>query len=300
MNILIAGSTGLVGGDIALKLKQKGHHVFALARGGNSNPKSQRLRAAGVEIFEGDLTQPETLFAVCRGAEVVITTATSMPTAANDDLRRVDRDGSLALIDAAERQGVRRFIYTSYSGNIEQDCPLRDAKRECEARLLSGSMEAVILRPSYFMEVWLSPALGFEPANGRARIYGSGNERVSFISAFDVADFAVAATTRQYQQKSSILEMGGPEALSQRDVVLLFEQALGKEINTESVPVDVLRGQHQSSDPLQKTFAALMLGYAQGDIVRDALSNALSHGVVLTSVADYAAGFHARAASARM
>jgi uncharacterized protein YbjT (DUF2867 family) len=298
VNILIVGATGFVGGDIALKLKREGHHVSALVRGGSRHSGSRKLQDAGIEIVEGDLTKHETLASSCHGAEIVITTATSMPTGADDGLRRVDSEGTLALIDAAGRQGTRRFVYTSYSGNIEEDCPLRTAKRDCEARLQASGMEAIVLRPSYFMEVWLSPALGFDPVNGRAQIYGSGDAKVSFISAFDVADFAVAAAVKSYQQKNIVLELGGPQPLSQLDSLLLFEQALGKKIEANHIPVDALRAQHQSVDPLQKTFGALMLGYASGDVILDAEANAQAHGVSLTSVADYAAGFHARAAAA--
>jgi NADH dehydrogenase len=298
MVILVAGSTGFVGADIALKLKQRGHNVLALARGGRLHPKSQRLLDAGVEVLDGDLTRPDTLLAACSGVETVVTTATSMPSGADDGLHRVDHNGTLALVDAAERQGVRRFIYTSYSGNIQEDCPLGTAKRDCETRLLTGPMEAVILRPSYFMEAWLSPALGFDPLGGSARICGSGEARVSYISAFDVADFAVAAAAKTYPQKNVVLEMGGPQPLSQLEAVLLFEQALGKEIKLDHIPVEALRAQHQSSDPLQKTFAALMLSYAAGDVIDDAISNALLHGIKLSSVADYASRFHANAAVA--
>jgi len=297
MVILIAGSTGLVGGHAALKLKERGHRVLALARGDRFHPKSGRLLDAGIEVLDGDFTRPDSLFAACSGVEEVVTTATSMPSGADEGLRRVDHEGTLSLIGAATRQGVRRFVYTSYSGNIQEACALSTAKRDCETRLLSGPMEAVILRPSYFMEAWLSPALGFDPAGGAARICGSGEAKVSYISAFDVADFAVAATTKIYPQKNVVLEMGGPEPLSQLDAVFLFEQALGKEIKPDHVAVEVLRAQQQSSDPLQRTFAALMLGYANGDIVKDAASSAQAHGIRLASVAEYAAGFHARAAA---
>jgi uncharacterized protein YbjT (DUF2867 family) len=297
MVILIAGSTGVVGAEVALKLQQRGHTVLALARRGCLNPKAQRLLGAGIKVLEGDLTRPDTLLSACSGVEAVVTTATSMPGGTDDGLRRVDREGSLALIDAAARQGVRRFVYTSYSGNIQEDCALTTAKRDCETRLLSSAMETIILRPSYFMEMWLSPALGFDPQRGCARICGSGEAKVSYISAFDVADFAVAATTKAYPQKNAVLEMGGPKPLSQLDAVLIFEQALGKEIKVEHVPVEALRAQHQSLDPLQKTFAALMLNYAQGDIVQDAVNTAEAHGIELGSVSDYASGYHARAAA---
>jgi len=217
-----------------------------------------------------------------------------MPHGRDDGLRRVHREGVLALIDAAERSGVPKFVYTSYSGNIRLDCPLETAKRGCENRLRAGSMEAVILRPSYFMESWLSPALGFDPAKGSARIYGTGEAKVSYISAFDVVEFAVVAAAEGARLKTgaTILEMGGPEALSQLDAVRIFEQAFNKKIELTFVPVEALEEQHRSSeDPLQKTFAALMLGYAKGDLIPESLGNAQKYGIRLRSVADYARPF---------
>jgi uncharacterized protein YbjT (DUF2867 family) len=183
MPILVAGSTGFVGGEVALRLAQRKLQTRALIRGGAAHPKANRLQDAGIEIVNGDLTLPETLDAACRGIDTVVSTVTSMPSGANDGLRRVDHDGTLALIAAAERAGVKKFVYISYSGNIREESPLETAKRDCENRLLKGPMQAVILRPSYFMEVWLSPALGFDPRSGSARIYGSGEAKVSFISA---------------------------------------------------------------------------------------------------------------------
>ena len=298
MIVLVVGSTGLVGGNVALQLQREGHQVLAFCRDGRKNPKVQPLLQAGIKLVEGDLTDPESLRAACSGVETVITTATSMPSGANDGLRRVDRDGTLSLIDAAVHQNVRRFIYTSYSGNIEEGCLLKVAKRDCEAALFASPIQTVILRPSFFMEVWLSPALGFDPVAGTVRIYGSGREKVSYVSAFDVASFAAAAVTRRYPEEKTILEIGGPEPQSQLDATLLFEQALGKEIKTEYISLESLQAQLQSADPLQKTFAALALNYAQGDVVADAVAHAKAHQLNLTSVSDYASGFHARAAVA--
>jgi uncharacterized protein YbjT (DUF2867 family) len=291
MSFLVVGSTGFVGGEIVRRLQQRDQTTRALVRGGASHPKAQSLSDAGAEIVDGDLTRPETLDRACRDVDAVITTATAMPSGANDGLRRVDHQGTLALISAAERAGVKKFIYTSYSGNIREDSPLETAKRACEGRLLQSHMRAVILRPSYFMEMWLSPMLGFDPLKGAVRIYGTGEAKINYVSAFDVAEFAVAAALKDRDGRNGLLEMGGPEALSQLDAVGIFEQMFGKIIKLEYLPVEALEQQHHSSDPLQKTFAALMLGYANGDVVSGARSLADQYGVRLRSVADYAHGF---------
>src|SRR5690242_726989 len=297
MTILVVGATGFVGQIAALKLRERGNQVRGLVRGGVAHPKAKHLQAAAIAIVEGDLTRPETLAGACNGIETVVCTATSMPAAANDGLRRVDLEGTLALMEAAERAGVQRFIYTSYSGNLRFDSPLETAKRSCEDRLLKARMQAIILRPSYFMEMWLSPALGFDPEKGSARIYGSGEAKSSYISAFDVAEVAAAAAVKKVDRRQTILEMGGPEAVSQLDAVRIFEQALHKKIVVEHIAWEALQQQHRAAtDPLQKTFAALMLGYAQGDVIAGARETAEQYGVRLRSVTEYATGFRAERA----
>jgi NADH dehydrogenase len=285
---LVVGATGLVGQQVALSLRQRGRPVRAMVRGGKNHEKAKPLLSAGIDIVDADLTKHQTLQSACTDIETVVCTATSMPHGLEDGLRRVDQQGVLALIENAERTGVRHFIYTSYSGNIREESPLETAKRSCENRLLSGRMPATILRPSYFSEVWLSPALGFDPANGRARIYGTGDQKISYISLNDVAAFAVAAAEKP-PQKSVVLEMGGPEPLSQLDAVRIFEGIFGRKIDVERVPVGALEEQHRSSEPLQKTFAALMLAYAKGDAIPGSVETARHYGVKLRSVFDLAA-----------
>lgn len=289
---LVVGATGFVGKRIAQRLREEGRSVRAMVRGGAQRPEAKPFSDAGIEIVDADLVRPETLAPACRDIETVVCTATSMPHGRDDGLRRVDREGVLALIEAAQHAGVKKFIYTSYSGNLRVESPLETAKRDCENRLLSSTPpgRAVILRPSYFTEVWLSPMLGFDPAKAFARIYGSGQAKVSYISALDVAEFAVAATRGTASGKEAI-EMGGPEAISQLDAVRLFEETLGKRFRLEFVPLAALEEQHRSADPLQKTFAALMLGYARGDAIPESRVNAERFGVPLHSVADYARTF---------
>jgi uncharacterized protein YbjT (DUF2867 family) len=208
MSILMVGGSGRVGKEAALGLANRSLKVRALLRGGGEHSKSAELMVAGVEVIDGDLGKAESLRTAAKGIDTVICSATSMPSCADDGLRRVDHEGTLALIEAAEREGVKRFMYISYSGNIRFDSPLEVAKRDCEDRLKRSKMQAVILRPSFFMEVWLSPMLGFDPANGTVRIYGPGTGKISFVSSSNVADFVVAVASSDWSEKSAVLELG--------------------------------------------------------------------------------------------
>src|SRR5260221_1704860 len=116
------------------------------------------------------------------------------------------------------------------------------------------------------MEVWLSPVVGFDYPNSQACIYGSGQQPISWISYVEAARFAVMAVNEP--ARNAILELGGPDQLSPNDVVRIFEQSSGKAFQVEYVPVAALEGQKATaSDPLQQSFAGLMLNYAQGDAI---------------------------------
>jgi uncharacterized protein YbjT (DUF2867 family) len=285
---LIIGATGLVGGTIANQLRGRGEDVRAMLRGGTGHPKSASLTRSGISVVAGDLGDWPAMEAACRGSDTVVCTVSAMPAAGGDALQRVDRDGVLALIDAAERMGVRRFVYTSFSGNIETDSPLRSAKRACEARLARSGMESVVLRPSYFMQVWLEPQLGFDAAAARARVFGDGTAPISYVSAMDVAAFGAAAATAPGKLRD-VVQIGGPEAVPQLGVVALFERLSGRRFAVEHVPLAALQAQHQTADPLQKSFAALMIGCGLGDAIPEARDNARRYGVTLTSLEEYAA-----------
>jgi len=287
---LVVGATGLVGGAVTRQLRDRACDVRALVRGGAGHPGAMLLAKDGVDVVAGDLGDPLAVAGACKGVDTVICTATSMPAAGGDALRRVDHDGVLDLIAAAERAGVRRFVYTSFSDNIRVDSPLTRAKRACEARLAESPMESVILQPSFFMEVWLGPHLGFDMAGATARIYGDGTAGVSYVSALDVAAFAASAATAPGEPRD-VVQVGGPEPVPLLGVVAIFERTLGRSITLEHIPIDALELQHRSSDPLQKTFAALMIAYALGDPVAKARQTADNYGVPLMTIENYAMGF---------
>jgi len=130
-------------------------------------------------------------------------------------------------------------------------------------RMLRGSgLTHTILQPTYFAEVWLSPAVGFDHPNRKAVIYGTGENPISWISFLDVARFAVASLDNPVARNAT-LELGGPQGISPSNVIKIFEQAGGKPFEVTHVPVEALQGQLAgATDPMQRSFAGLMLSYA--------------------------------------
>lgn len=288
--ILVVGSTGLVGSEICRKISEQKRPVRALVRISSDTSKKDGLRSMGVELVEGDLLLPDTLSRTLDGVDTVIATASSMPFSyvpGENDIRHLDMDGMLALIEEARRAGVNRFIYTSFSAHIDLDFPLNQAKRAVEDRLIHSGMTYTILRPSYFMEVWLSPATGFDFQHTSVQIRGEGTEPVSYISYHDVATLAVECIDHP-AAVNTILELGGPEEISPLDAVHVFETVAGKPFEIETVSEEeLLRRMHEAPDPMQQSFAGLMACVAHGDPIDMTVTAERFH-IDLKTVREYA------------
>ena len=265
--ILVAGATGYLGTEICRLLRERDADVRALVRRTSAAEKVEGLRALGVELVTGDLKDPRSLDRACRGVDTVISTASvTLSRQPDDTIQRVDQDGQIALVDAARANGVERYLFVSFSGNLDLECALHTAKRAVEKAVRQSGMTYTILRPSFFAEVWLSPALGFDVANGRARIFGTGDQRMSWISLADVARVTVESIDHP-AARNAVFELGG-EPVSPNELVQEVERRTGRPMQVERIPVDALQAQRaQTTEPLEHSMATLCLGYARGDEV---------------------------------
>jgi len=295
--ILVVGATGLVGSDICRRLAARAVPVRALVRTSSDPSKVRELADAGVEMVVGDLRDRASLDASCAGISAVVATAAAMPYAfvpGVNDIATTDVAGVESLLEAAATAGVTHVVYTSLSGGVDLDFPLRNAKRRIEGRVRASGMTWTILRPSFFMETWLGPAVGFDAAGAAAVIYGDGGRPISWISAGDVAELA-ARCLRNQAARNATIEMGGPEPLTPLEAVRVFEEVGGRPFTVSHVPVEALVArQGAATDDMGRSFAGLVRCYARGDpIPMD--QTARTFGVDLTSVRTFAEATFARA-----
>lgn len=284
--VLVAGATGFLGGEICRQLIAKSIQVKALVRSTSDATKVASLKELGVEIVEGDLKDKSSLEKLFQNVSAVISTVSStLSRQEGDTINSVDEEGQINLVDAAKEAGVKHFVYISSCDLGE--CPLQTAKRKVEEQLVKSGLSYTVLQPTYFMEVWLSPMLGFDYPNAKATIYGEGNNKVSWIAIKDVASFAVASLENP-AAKNTIIELGGPEALSPLEVVNIFEEKNDKKFELQFVPAAAIAAQRDGAeDPLSESFAALTLGVTKGSEID--MKNTLDvFPIHLTSVKDYA------------
>ncbi|WP_109472341.1 SDR family oxidoreductase [Ornithinimicrobium cavernae] len=258
--ILVSGATGQLGSRVVRALLADGQQVRALVRPASD---ASELEGLGAEVARGDLREPETLLAALQGVDTVVTTANAVSRilAGEKDLRIADVDGAgnRNLIRAAETAGVGRFVFVSVAGlgkGMERSAPLARAKWEAEEALRATRMQTVIVRPDMFMDVWLTPVAGIDPAAGKAVIFGRGETAHRYVATDDIgalcAHLAVAA------DPPAVVEVGGAEALTRNQVVAAFAAATGQTLKTRHVPRPALTLGSRTLWRLKPEVASLM------------------------------------------
>jgi uncharacterized protein YbjT (DUF2867 family) len=256
--ITVAGATGALGSQVCRALLRRAAPVRALTRDPLS-ATATALREQGAEIVRGDLERRDGLDAAVRGSSCVVSTATAFPVDQRvDAIDTVDRLGTLALVEACAAADVPRFVFVSFRP-VPYPFPLQDAKRAVEDRLREAPFDAVILRPGKFMDIWFSPLCGFDVASRRVAVFGDGTAPLTWMSARDVAEIAARCAAGE-GATSGTIELGGPEALSQRDVIAIYERVVDAPFAVEHLAVEELeRALAEEQHPVAVSLAALML-----------------------------------------
>lgn len=124
LRTLVTGGAGFIGSAIARALVERGDEVLALD---NLIAGSRAKVPDGADFIEADLRDPAALEQAVRGVEVVFHQAAirSVPRSIDEPtlVHECNVTGTLNLLMACERAGVRRLIYASsssaYGGSVE-------------------------------------------------------------------------------------------------------------------------------------------------------------------------------------
>jgi uncharacterized protein YbjT (DUF2867 family) len=239
--ILVVGGTGDLGSRVVTRLRSAGHEVRCLVRPGSDD---ERLRADGVEVQAGELTDAASLARACVGVDVVVATATSigrqLAGRRTPSMHDVDDVGMRALVDAAEAAKVDRFVYVSYAGvDAALNSPLERAKIAVEQRLAGSQMTVCIVRPDAFQEIHLAPIGRFDIAAGKVAVFGRGDTPRRWIATDDVAALVAAVSTEP--EPPRVIEVGGPEALTRNEAIAAAARLSGRKIKRQRMPRPVAR-----------------------------------------------------------
>jgi 3beta-hydroxy-Delta5-steroid dehydrogenase / steroid Delta-isomerase len=114
--VLVTGGSGFVGANLVATLLERGYAVRSFDRAPSPLPERP-----GLEVLQGDICDPDTVAAAVEGIDTIFHTAAIIElmggAAVPEELRRrsfaVNVEGTKNLVHAAQKAGVKRFVYTA-------------------------------------------------------------------------------------------------------------------------------------------------------------------------------------------
>jgi divinyl chlorophyllide a 8-vinyl-reductase len=247
MKVLLLGATGTIGQATVGALIRHGHEVICLIRPRkeqHSLESNQKLsaRLAGATIRWGDPCDLASLklegFAH-EHFDAVISCMASR-TGSPKEAWRVDYQGHLFALQAAQEAGVKHFVLLSAICVQKPLLAFQHAKLAFEKALIESGLTYSIVRPTAFFKS-LSGQLQRVKSGKPFLLFGDGNRTACKpISDDDLGEF-LAACLEDPNRHNQILPIGGPgPAISPRQQGEELFRLLGMKPRFKSIPVGLM------------------------------------------------------------
>ena len=248
--ILIAGGTGLLGSMVVDRLVAAGEQVRVLTR---DRQRARRL-PAGVEVVQGDVRRGS-LTAAVEGCECVVSAVHGFAGPGRTSPEAVDRAGNQNLIAAAGAAGVSRFVLVSVAGAApDHPMSLHRMKHAAEQQVQAAPLTGVIVRPTAFLQTWLTVIGAKLARGGPALVLGPGRNPINFVAAEDVAAYVCLAAGGD-PRIGRLITVGGPQNLSFTDIAHRLLADAGRTGAIKHVPLGALRAMSVLARPVRPGFA---------------------------------------------
>ncbi|MEU6766257.1 NmrA family NAD(P)-binding protein [Streptomyces sp. NPDC046853] len=240
MRFLITGGTGTTGSRVAAALTgpdtserdtfERDTFEQDTSERGATVRLASRTPAPGTRQVRFDWADPATHGPALTGIDGVYL----VPPAGDAEPSRL----MVPFLERALDAGVRRFVLLSSSAIGEGD----PGAGEVHQAVRELTPEWAVLRPSWFMQNFVTPGHlhGDSIRTANEVVTATGQGRVAFVDADDIAAVAVRALTDERPHNAAHL-VTGPETLSYTDIAEVISKASGRTVSHRSVPVAQLR-----------------------------------------------------------
>ncbi len=232
-SILILGGTGHYGRNIVQSLVELGESVKVVTR----NPeKARKLLGEKPYIVHGDITDDHSLPQLLEGCKGVIISISAFSRKTIRQIKKIERDSVLTLLDKAKKVGIRRIIFISvYDFNEELinnlKIPQAKIKQDVERYLSDSDFNWTVLGAAPSIEMFFSMIRG-----KTMTVPGGGPPALPTISPIDLGKICAQAVTREDLSQRRF-RLTGPEALSFPEAADRISKIAGYKIGFRKIPL---------------------------------------------------------------
>lgn len=205
------------------------------------------------DIVAGDVTKPETLPMALKGCDAIINLVAIIAETDDATFDGVIRQGTVNLLLAAQRAGIRRFIQMSALGaQHDPQFAYFEAKWQAEQAVRQSSLDWTIFRPSIIFgpgDGFINQLADVVRAFPLIPVVGNGQSKFQPVARDDVAT-AFAHAVDHPDTIGQLYELGGPDVFTYEQLLDLIGKTLGKRKPKIHVPMPMMRVIVQLSQPL--------------------------------------------------
>jgi NADH dehydrogenase len=273
MKVALFGGTGFVGSYLVDALVDAGMRPVVLVRPGS---EARVNRPQDCATVPGDIGDPAAIGEALSGADAAIYNIGILRELPGRGItfEELQEQAPMRVVDTAKALGVKRFLLMSANGVDAAATPYQQTKLRAEQYLQASGLDWTIFRPSVvfgdprgrmefasqlkrdIIDAPMPAPLFFPGLNPRA----AGRFELSPVHVRDVAS-AFLSGLRDAATRQQVLHLGGPEALSWRQILQAIADATGR--RKAMLPVPALG---------VSTAAALFDRWEQFPITRDQIT----------------------------
>ncbi|MBP2321100.1 NAD(P)H dehydrogenase (quinone) [Kibdelosporangium banguiense] len=219
MTTLLTGATGQLGGLTAKHLRERADFVVSV----RDPAKAADL---GVEVRQGDFTDPDGLAKTFAGVDKLVLVSVDGP----DELRIKIHANAVA---AAQRAGVQHIIYTSVSDAATSPLGLAKVHKATEEAIRATGIAYTFLRNGMYHENYTGQLAQALPLG--AFLTSAATGKIATVARDDLAlAAAIVAATDGHENK--IYELTGAQAWTFDEFAALVAEATGKPFVHQNIP----------------------------------------------------------------
>ena len=236
MRIFISGGTGNIGQWVSKALLAAGHDLVLLTRTPDRIPAYRSLPR--VTLVKGNILDLDIMEKALIDCDAVVHIALGW---GNNPVEMLDHDTrvSLFLVDAAEKQGVKKFIYTSSTAAMG---PLRDGMDE-RAQLLPGNLYGATKASTEMYLMGFEQYYSGQGLNGKKTHITRNVIRPGYTFSNPAFDDGASQSDKQFLniamaalkgEELTYDRLAGTQFLSARQIAELYVKLVESDLNKET------------------------------------------------------------------
>lgn len=233
--ILVTGATGQFGSKAVDHLLKKGINPSQISVLVRDSSKAVHLKEKGVQIKEGDYTDPASMVQAFQGVKKLLLVSSNN----REAIENRTQHHKNAIITAKEA-GVKHIVYTSFirKPGFENSAiaDFQNSHMESEQYLKESGVAYTILQNGIYTEM-IQAFVGDKVAETGTILFPAGNGKASWVLREELAEAAAhVLITEGHENKTYMLT--NTESISFKAIAQKVSDVLGKEINYQSLEID--------------------------------------------------------------